>query len=1469
MTNRPRVHGAYAALLCVVTLIWSATAFGQLLTQTTPGLPNARASATAWGDIDNDGDLDLALSGQDSTGQAFTKIFKNSGGVLTVDATQQITGILWGGLAWGDFDNDGLLDLAITGQGQEAGLGSVTSGVSEVYRNVAGVLTKDPAQILGPPPFFDVKLLRYSSLAWVDFTNDGKLDLMIAGIDRNGFVTTRLYINQNNVLTENSSQSVIAIRNGAVSWGDFNGDGLPDLAVMGLNDQGLRSASVYLNRNGLLIESSDIRLAGVYGGDLSWGDYDGDGHLDLAISGWDENWNAVLDVYHNNSLRGTLEKTFSLTTGGRGLVGSLSWGDYDNDGDLDLAVSGRDEFTNLSTVVFDNNGASFTPAGEPGLVGVMNGSVAWGDVNGDSRLDLLVTGEKNDGHFLTTIYTNSGAVNTAPTPPTLRPPVVTSGNILFRWQESSDTESSASRLSYNLRLGTTSRGNELISSGVVGAGPGKGTEPGNVGQTLIKSFNIPVGIDSLFWSLQAVDAGFERSAFAAEDTIIIQRLVDSKQQLVGLRQTILGQGVAWGDFDNDGFPDLALAGRDINGDARTLIYHNENGTLTQDNVSTLNGLLNGALAWGDYDRDGDLDLFRSGEDRFNNGFTFLYRNNDGVFRSDSVQAYIANLNLRQGGGAWGDYNNDGRLDLAASGLSRSGLRTTVLYKNVPGDTLVPDNSQTLTGTANGQLVWGDIDNDGDLDLIISGESGTPSQFIPIIEVYRNDGGKLTKYDAQSLTGLFSTALALGDMDNDGDLDLVAIGGTLAGLPTATVYTNDGLGNFTAGSGLRGALGGTVALGDVDNNGYLDIFLTGQNSNSDLIAVLYQNADGVFSEIPLPVVPGNIFSGAGWADYDRDKDLDLAVTGGTGATFLEISKVYDNLTGQTKPNRLPVAPESQNSVSKGNTVALSWSNGTDLETEPAGLAYSLRVGTSPGSGDIVSGLQAVGVGVLGHTNVDTLRGLADSTYYWSVRSIDAGFGISPEAAERTFEIDTTPPGIASISIDPPIAGIGAVVTVVLNLVEKNEIDNSVDPNITFKPKQGGSAIPVDKLSFSGKIWTGKVTINATITSDTMLIGVSGVQDLQGNVSASNQDAARFIVDTNIPAVVQQFPLAGQKGVPAASTIKATFSKAINPASLTSETFKMRRTDNGTQVSGTIVYISGTKTAQFTPGGRLDPDKEYEVTVGAAVTDSIGNRLTADLRWTFSTATQVSAANGGRLTASNIILYIPPKALDEGSEVSLEDVKVDSLVQTTPRFINARTSRNLVFVGPAVRLTPIDAVLPPSKPGTLTFLNGNEPNLSQVDETKLGIFREVSPGSWESIGGSVNVEANSIVTAVDRLGVYGVFEDAAGTESELALSAFRAQPRVFSPKKLINQRFNTSEASVSFKLGQSLPVTVEVYNIAGRLERVLCRDKVMGPGTMVEFWDGKDSDNRFCGSGLYIVVIEAGDHKEKLTISVLND
>jgi hypothetical protein len=455
----------------------------------------------------------------------------------------------------------------------------------------------------------------------------------------------------------------------------------------------------------------------------------------------------------------------------------------------------------------------------------------------------------------------------------------------------------------------------------------------------------------------------------------------------------------------------------------------------------------------------------------------------------------------------------------------------------------------------------------------------------------------------------------------------------------------------------------------------------------------------------------------------------------------------------------------------------------------------------------------------------------------------------------------------VNIDPAIAGIGAVVTVVLNFEEKVGVDNTVNPTVTFTPKNGGTTIPLGQLSYSGTIWTGKVTISASTTSDTMHIGVSGAQDLQGNVMVAAANVGSFIVDTNIPAVTSTIPTDGQKGVTSSIQLQAVFSKALDPNTLSEQTFTLRRTDTGASITGTPAYEAGTNTATFTQSG-LDPDVTYEATIGAAVTDAVGNRLSADFRWSFTTAIQVSKASGGRITNDAISLYIPPNAFaTEGTEVSIEEVSVDSTTLVTSKFVAAKSLQNITLLGPAVRFTPETETLDAKKPGTLTIKYGSQPGLSSVDESKLAIFRETdTAGTWARIGGTINTQNKTITTVITRLGTYAVFEDAAATGSSVALASFRAQPRVFSPN---GNRFNTSEAAISFTLGKSFPVTVEVYNIAGRLERTICRDKVMGPGNMVEMWNGRDNKGRLCPTGLYIVLIDAGGNENKLTLSVLND
>ena len=141
--------------------------------------------------------------------------------------------------------------------------------------------------------------------------------------------------------------------------------------------------------------------------------------------------------------------------------------------------------------------------------------------------------------------------------------------------------------------------------------------------------------------------------------------------------------VAWGDYDQDGDPDIALAGTGSGGPI-AMIYRNDNGAFVNLNTA-LTGLSNSAIAWGDYDNDGDLDLIMSGTTDGTTGQTKLYRNDAGIF----VAVATTLPGIHRGSIQWGDYDNDGLLDLLcleqlmAPQCSRTSITMMVLLRLVP------------------------------------------------------------------------------------------------------------------------------------------------------------------------------------------------------------------------------------------------------------------------------------------------------------------------------------------------------------------------------------------------------------------------------------------------------------------------------------------------------------------------------------------------------------------------------------------------------------------------------------------------------------------------------------------------------------------------------------------------------------------------------------------------------------------
>jgi hypothetical protein len=160
------------------------------------------------------------------------------------------------------------------------------------------------------------------------------------------------------------------------------------------------------------------------------------------------------------------------------------------------------------------------------------------------------------------------------------------------------------------------------------------------------------------------------------------------------------------------------------------------------------------------------------------------------------------------------------------------------------------------------------------------------------------------------------------------------------------------------TGLTGVEYSSVAWGDYDNDGRLDILLTVYTGSTGIARVYHNNGNSTFTDSGAGLT--EVYNGSvAWGDYDNDGWLDILLTGYgyTGSTT--IAKVYHNNTPAT--NSVPVAPARLRAAATGTTVNLVWDAASDSQTPAVGLTYNLRVGTMPGGTQIAAPMADTGTG----------------------------------------------------------------------------------------------------------------------------------------------------------------------------------------------------------------------------------------------------------------------------------------------------------------------------------------------------------------------------------------------------------------------------------------------------------------------------------------------------------------------------
>ncbi len=1051
---------------------------------------------SVWGDIDDDGDIDLVLSGYSPTiGSNFISIYDNDGEGKLHQVQILDGGFLYGpygaygGIALGDYDNDGDLDIFVTG-----------GGISVIFKYSDSEFEMDTENTF--------PALLYSKAAWGDLDNDGDLDLFLMGLQVPEFrLITRIYINDPlGTLTFDETQILANIANGDAAWGDYDNDGDLDLVVSGQSaETESHVTKVYKNEpTGRLIEDTNQQLEGLKAASVAWKDYDNDGDLDLITTGWNGDTTGIsLTIIYKNEPVGTLSDTTHISFGVS--YGSIDFGDFDNDGDLDMVIAGAEFVSADAEILLESNAKIFSNNGSGvfHLIQTIPGgiSASFSDYDGDGDLDLFLNGYSNSnpqdlGSVYTKVFKNTGTVsNNPPLASNSLSSFAVGNQVILTWSEGSDIETSNPALIYNLQMGTEGNKNQILS-GVVPLGVG------NNGQSLIKVFQ-DISPGTYVWRVQTIDQGLIASEWSKEDTLIIPRLVESIQSLSGVRFNT----AVWNDYNNDGTLDLALTGISFAlGDTVTRIFKNKPlGLLTQDLEQNIESVVGGSMIWGDYNNDGYLDFILSGVKSVDplTYVTYLYRWNVTTekFELDDDQALVQVWGGSQAAD-WGDYDNDGDLDLVIGGINVLGERELKIYKNNGQNIFIEDTLQFITPMWPCIIIWVDFNQDGYIDLFTSGVDSLGEFHLKIY--LNNNSGLLIDSLSLSGEGVAAGSAEWGDYNSDGYPDLAITG----------FYENIGLKLkiFKNSSGMTlnfieefpGIYYGNLNWGDYDNDGDLDLVMSGNSTISgdvgtDPITRVYRNTgSGSFMKDDSLFILGAGTSTVLWGDYNSDGDLDLLVAG-TSVSEDDFSLVYDNLESINNENLPPYTPSGIMEIVDTSKVILNWVESEDRinpnggSTPSSAITYNLQLGYNDGSHEIVSGNVSYGFGALGSLEKAILKNLKDGIYYWRVQAVDNGFARSEWSITKSFYFDIAPPEIDTVEAN---YGSGNQINLVITFREANGMNNSVSPEVIIFYPDGIVADTAMQQSYSGNVWTGVITLPEDFPGQVIKISIQGAKDLGG-------------------------------------------------------------------------------------------------------------------------------------------------------------------------------------------------------------------------------------------------------------------------------------------------------------------------------------------------------------------------------------
>jgi len=361
-------------------------------------------------DYNSDGLLDVFVTGVDFD-QGFTNavLYTNNGDeTYTESAIVNIPRVIYGDLSWGDFDNNGTLDLLYAGTTS----GFEEFGTTKIYRNIGKGCEFEELS-------HEIPGLSNCTLDWIDIDNDGFLDIYFHGINTLNEFEQGIFRNLGDgsffrmadvALNPISGSDGNATENNS-EWADFDNDGLKDLLVAMSSDTEFR-IEVYKNLGDFEFERMDTSLPDLSYTQLKTEDVNNDGLLDIVLIGSTNvtltsgDADADLLIFLNND-NFSFNEVFRINNVGV-FISDLDMGDFNNDGFVDIACYGTGaSFRRLR--MFTNNGNNTFSEFNHSLLDCNSGGISFGDIDNDNDLDVLYYGRIQNpfDEEVTYIYKNT------------------------------------------------------------------------------------------------------------------------------------------------------------------------------------------------------------------------------------------------------------------------------------------------------------------------------------------------------------------------------------------------------------------------------------------------------------------------------------------------------------------------------------------------------------------------------------------------------------------------------------------------------------------------------------------------------------------------------------------------------------------------------------------------------------------------------------------------------------------------------------------------------------------------------------------------------------------------------------------------------------------------------------------------------------------------------------------------------